>query len=113
MDLARIGTDVAGVVSIHGLFMPAGNTDGVKISAKVLCLHGYDDPMADPDSMVALATELSEAEADWQVHAYGRTLHAFTNPQANNPEMGTVYSPIADARSNTAITNFLSELFGA
>ncbi|MFK8043489.1 dienelactone hydrolase family protein [Congregibacter sp.] len=113
LDLARVGADVAGVISIHGLFMPAGNTDGVKITAKVLCLHGYDDPMADPDSMVALAAELSEAEADWQVHAYGRTLHAFTNPQANNPEMGTVYSPIADARSSTAITNFLGELFSA
>ena len=111
LDLARIGTGIAGVISIHGLFIPAGNTDGVKITAKVLCLHGYDDPMADPQSMVALASELTEAEADWQVHAYGRTLHSFTNPQANNPDMGTVYSPLADARSTTAITNFLGELF--
>ncbi|WP_439107418.1 dienelactone hydrolase family protein [Congregibacter sp.] len=111
LDLARIGTEIAGVISIHGLFMPAGNVDGQKISAKVLCLHGYDDPMADPESMLGLATELSNAQADWQVHAYGRTLHAFTNPQANNPEMGTVYSPVADARSSIAISNFLEELF--
>ncbi|WP_439102150.1 dienelactone hydrolase family protein [Congregibacter sp.] len=113
LDLARMGTDVAGVISIHGLFMPPGNTHGMKISAKVLCLHGYDDPMADPESMLALAKELSDVGADWQVHAYGGTLHAFTNPQANNPDMGTVYHPLADARSTVAISNFLQELFGA
>lgn len=111
LDLARIGADVAGVISIHGLFMPAGNVSDVNISAKVLCLHGYDDPMAQPDSMLALAAELSDAKADWQVHAYGGTLHAFTNPKADSPDMGTLYSPAADARSTVAISNFLEELF--
>lgn len=111
LDLARMGTRIAGVISIHGLFMPAGNTDGASIQAKVLCLHGYDDPMADPASMLALASELSAAGADWQVHAYGGTQHAFTNPLANDPAMGTVYSPRADARATVAIGNFLGELF--
>lgn len=110
LDLARIGETVRGVVSVHGLFMPAGNTDGQTVHAKVLCLHGYDDPMADPQSMLALADELSAAGADWQVHAYGGTRHAFTNPQANDPDMGTVYSPIANARASAAITQFLSEV---
>lgn len=112
LDLARVGTQIAGVISIHGLFMPAENTQGVGINAKILCLHGYDDPMADPASMLALATELSAAGADWQVHAYGGTLHAFTNPQANDPDSGTVYSPVADARATVSIANFLQELFG-
>lgn len=111
LDLARIGAAVAGVVSIHGLFMPADNLDDVDISAKVLCLHGYDDPMAQPESVLALAAELSAAKADWQLHAYGGTLHSFTNPQAASPEMGTLYSPIADKRSTVAISNFLEELF--
>jgi len=111
LDLARVGSDVAGVVSVHGLFNPPGNTAGTAISAKVLCLHGYDDPMAPPDSVLSLAGELSEAGADWQVHAYGGTLHAFTNPQANDPGMGTVYSAVADARATPAIENFLAELF--
>lgn len=111
LDLARCGGDVAGVISIHGLFNPPGNTAGTAISAKVLCLHGYDDPMAQPDSMQALAVELSEAGADWQIHAYGGTQHAFTNPQANDPAMGTVYSATADARATLAIRNFLAELF--
>lgn len=111
LDLARSGSDVCGVVSLHGLFGAPGNTGGTPISAKVLCLHGYDDPMAQPQSMLDLASELSAAGADWQVHAYGNTVHAFTNPEANNPEMGTAYSALADHRSRQALLNFLEECF--
>jgi len=111
LDLARSGSDVCGVVSLHGLFGAPGNTAGTPISAKVLCLHGYDDPMAQPQSMLDLASELSAAGADWQVHAYGNTVHAFTNPEANNPEMGAAYSTLADHRSRQALLNFLEECF--
>lgn len=111
LDLARSGSDVKGVISLHGLFSAPGNTTGKKITARVLCLHGYDDPMAPPESLLELATELTGAGADWQVHAYGNTVHAFTNPAAADPEMGTVYSPVADRRSRVALLNFLEELF--
>jgi dienelactone hydrolase len=111
LDLARSGSDVCGVVSLHGLFNPPGNTAGTPITARVLCLHGYDDPMAKPQSMLELAAELSAAGADWQVHAYGNTVHAFTNPQADNAAMGTLYSPTADRRSRAAMLDFLQECF--
>lgn len=111
LDLARTGSDVCGVVSLHGLFGAPDNTAGERIRARVLCLHGYDDPMATPQSMLDLATELSAAGADWQVHAYGNTVHAFTNPAANDPGMGAVYSPLADRRSGIAVRNFLTECF--
>lgn len=111
LDLARCGSDVCGVVSLHGLFNPPGNTGGIPITARVLCLHGYDDPMARPEDMLELAGELSAAGADWQVHAYGNTVHAFTNPQANNAQMGTLYNAVADRRSRTAMLDFLQECF--
>ena len=111
LDLARTGTDLAGVVSFHGLFGSPGNTAGNKIKAKVLALHGWDDPMAPPDQVVSLAEELSSMGADWQVHGYGNTMHAFTNPQANDPDFGTVYCPDADRRSWNAMQDFLSEIF--
>ena len=111
LDLARTGADVAGVVSFHGLFAPPGNTGGNTVKARVLALHGWDDPMARPDSVVALADELSAMGADWQLHAYGNTMHAFTNPAADDPDMGTVYDAAADRRSWQAMTNFLDELF--
>ena len=111
LDLARTGTDLAGVVSFHGLFGSPGNTAGNKIKAKVLALHGWDDPMVPPDQVVSLAEELSSMGADWQLHGYGNTMHAFTNPQANDPDFGTVYNPDADRRSWNAMQNFLSEIF--
>jgi dienelactone hydrolase len=113
LDIARTGEELAGVASFHGLFMPPGNTQGNSIRAKVLALHGWDDPMAPPDAVQALAAEMSAMGADWQLHAYGSTLHAFTNPAANDPKMGTVYNATADRRSWQAMTNFLDELFGA
>jgi dienelactone hydrolase len=110
LDLARTGADLRGVVSFHGLFLPPGNTQGNKIKAKVLVLHGHDDPMAPPDQVASLARELTEAEADWQIHIYGNTLHAFTNPLANDRSFGTVYDETADRRSWESLRNFLAEV---
>lgn len=111
LDIARTCTGVAGVVSIHGLFAAPGNTNSNAVTAKVLALHGWDDPMATPDDVCAFASEMTARGADWQVHAYGNTMHAFTNPAANAPDMGTVYDATADRRSAVAIANFLEELF--
>jgi dienelactone hydrolase len=112
LDVARTGEDLNGVVSIHGLFAAPGNTAGNSIKAKVLALHGWDDPMATPDTVLALGEELSSMGADWQLHAYGNTMHAFTNPEANDPDFGTVYSDSADRRSWQAMQNFFVEIFG-
>ena len=68
--------------------------------------------MATPDAVQSLAAELTALGADWQLHAYGNTQHAFTNPAANDPERGTVYDEVADRRSWQAMTNFLDEVFG-
>lgn len=110
LELARSGADVTGVISIHGLFIP-GNVANEKMSAKVLCLHGHDDPMVPPEQVLAFEKEMTQAGVDWQVHVYGSTMHAFTNPVANNPDFGTVYNEIAAKRAYQAITNFLGELF--
>ena len=111
LDLARTGVDICGVVSFHGLLIPADNIPNPEIKAKVLVLHGHDDPMATPDQVLALQTELTQAGADWQVHVYGGTMHAFTNPVANDPSFGTVYQALADKRSWQAMQNFLAEIF--
>jgi dienelactone hydrolase len=110
LDMARTGADFAGAVSFHGLFGAPGNTNGNVVKAKVLALHGWDDPMVPPQDVVALGEEMTTAGADWQVHGYGNTLHAFTHPEANAPEMGAMYNADADQRSWTAMENFLSEV---
>jgi len=111
LDLARTGADVRGVASFHGLFGRPGNTDGNNISARVLVLHGWEDPMATPDQVLGLAEELTSMGADWQIHAYGNTMHAFTNKAANDPEFGTVYDATADKRSWQSLQLFLAEIF--
>jgi dienelactone hydrolase len=111
LDLARTGADIRGAISFHGLFVPPGNTAGKKIRAKVLALHGNDDPMVPVDQVVALEKELTGAGADWQIHVYGNTVHAFTNPEANDPGHGTVYNEAADRRSWQTLLNFLEEIF--
>jgi dienelactone hydrolase len=111
LDVARSGDGrVKGVASFHGVYAPAGLA-AEPITAKVLVLHGWDDPMTPPDATVALGHELTAAGADWQLYAYGNTMHAFTFPQANNPAGGIMYNPAADRRSWQALTNFLTEIF--
>ncbi|KKC25498.1 dienelactone hydrolase family protein [Sphingomonas sp. SRS2] len=105
LDLARSGAGLAGVVSFHGLY-DAPPFPNEAISAKILALHGWEDPLAPPDAVLGLASEMTEAGADWQLHAYGHTVHAFTNPAREG-----MYSPAADARSWQAMRNFLNEIF--
>ncbi|MEQ1932056.1 MAG: dienelactone hydrolase family protein [Parvularculaceae bacterium] len=111
LDLARVGADLRGVASFHGLLTPRGNTTGKWIKAKVAAYHGWDDPMATPETVVALGKELTEAGADWQIHAYGGVVHAFTNKAANDPSFGAVYDVRADRRSWAALVDFLKECF--
>jgi dienelactone hydrolase len=111
LDLARTGADLKGVVSFHGLLGAPDNTQGNAIKAKILALHGHDDPMVPVDQVIAFEQEMTKAGADWQLHTFGNTMHAFTNPVANNPDFGTVYQPDADRRSWLAMENFLTEVF--
>ncbi|MDE0480792.1 MAG: dienelactone hydrolase family protein [Gammaproteobacteria bacterium] len=110
LELARSGADVLGVVSIHGIFAPGG-APNEEIRARVLCLHGHDDPMVPPEQVLAFQQEMSEAGADWQVHSYGGTMHAFTNPKANDPDFGAVYNADAERRAYRSLENFLAEIF--
>lgn len=110
LDLARTGTsEVRGVVSFHGLLHAPGLGPQPKIESKILILHGYEDPMVPPDHVLAVARELTEADADWQLHAYGHALHAFSAPEANMPERGIVYHPASARRSWVAMQHFLAE----
>lgn len=111
LDLARSGAEVLGVVSFHGLLQAPEIPQQQPIRAKVLALHGHDDPMVPVAAVQAFEAEMTAAGVDWQLHAYGKTVHAFTNPVANNPDFGTVYNEIADRRSWISMQNFLAEIF--
>ena len=111
LDLARVGADIRGVVSFHGLLMPPANKKTEKTQAKILALHGHDDPMVPAEEVAAFQAEMTAAHIDWQMHIYGGTMHGFTNPQANDPGFGTLYNALADKRSWRVAKDFLTEIF--
>ncbi len=111
LDVARSGAAIQGVVSFHGVLNPPSPQQGQVIAAKVLALHGYDDPMVPPQQVNDFAAEMTQAKADWQIHMYGNTQHAFTNPSAHDLQLGTMYNALAHTRSVQSMQNFLTEIF--
>jgi dienelactone hydrolase len=110
LDLARSGANINGVVSFHGLLMPS-SISSIGIQSKILVLHGERDPMVPLDMVDEFQKEMTTANADWQLHSYGGTYHAFTNPEANDPEFGTQFNKDANRRSWDSMLNFFNEIF--
>ncbi|PZU58457.1 MAG: carboxymethylenebutenolidase [Sphingobium sp.] len=110
LDIVRAGLPVKGVVSFHGVYDAPPFPNVAPMTAKVLVCHGWNDPIAPPDATIALTKELTEGKADWQIHAYGHTGHAFTDETVHMPEKGLAYSPDADRRSWKAMADFLEEI---
>jgi len=114
LDMARKIADPAlkGVVSIHGLLTKQqSDNSSEKINTKILVLHGYADAHVQPDQVLAFGKEFTERGADWQLHAYGRAMHAFTNKGANDEKRSVKYDADADRRSSEATRYFLNECF--
>lgn len=109
LDLARTGAALRAVASFHGVLGRPEGAPILPISASVLVLHGWDDPMAPPEDVVALGRELTEAGADWQVHAYGQTMHAFMAAGVDQPERGLQYNERSAARAWTSLEALLHE----
>ena len=110
LDLARSGENFQGLVSFHGLLMGSDISEK-GIQAKILVLHGERDPMVPLDMVNAFQKEMTKAGADWQLHSYGGTYHAFTKPGANDPNLGTQYNKSASERSWKSMQNFFEEIF--
>jgi len=114
LELVRGGAPVLGVISFHGgLDATTGFTAKIgKSKAKVLVLHGADDPMAPAEQVAAFEKEFSAAKQDWQLVLYSGAVHAFTQKEAGNDNSkGVAYNAAADRRSWEAAKVFLTELF--
>jgi dienelactone hydrolase len=112
LDLARSGgEDIKGVVSFHGGLEANTLDNPATIGAKLLILHGEDDPLVPPELVAAFKAEMTSKKVDWQLHSYSNTVHAFTRPEANDPAFGAVYNASADRRSWQAMLNFFDEIF--
>lgn len=114
LELARSGADIPGVVSFHGNLDTPDPTDANNIKAKVLVLHGADDPHVPEAHVTAFKDEMSTAGVDWQMVLYGGAVHSFTNPAAGtDPSAGAAYNEHADRRSWAIMKLFFEEIFGS
>jgi dienelactone hydrolase len=113
LELARGGAEVAGVVSFHGGLDSPTPEDAKNIRAKVLVLHGADDPLVPPAEVLAFEEEMRQGGVDWQLISYGGAVHGFTNPASGDDPSGrgVAYNAVADARSWAAMRQFFAELF--
>ncbi|HMN69173.1 MAG TPA: dienelactone hydrolase family protein [Bdellovibrionales bacterium] len=112
LELARSGAGLKGVVSFHGGLDTPRPEDAKKIKAKVLALHGADDPYVPAEQVAAFEDEMRKAGVDWQLVKYSKAVHSFTNPGAGSDNSkGVAYNAEADRRSWIAMQDFLKEIF--
>jgi dienelactone hydrolase len=112
LELARSGAKLNGVVSFHGNLSTPNPKDASRIKAKVLVLHGGDDPYVPPAEVNAFQEEMRNAKVDWQFIAYGGAVHSFTHfDDPGDVKSGAAYNEAADKRSWMAMRSFFNEIF--
>jgi dienelactone hydrolase len=112
IEAARGNLNVKGVVSFHGGLGKEANSPTNEIKAKVLVLHGADDPYVPTKEVEAFQNEMRTSKADWQMIYYANSVHAFTHKDAGSDNSkGAAYNELADKRSWEAMKTFFSEIF--
>lgn len=116
LDMARAGSDLAGVAAFHaGLGASGGQAEAGKVKAKVLVLNGTDDPFVKPDSVEAFKKEMDAAKVDYRYVNYPGAVHAFTNPEATAKgkqfNLPLAYHPEADKQSKAEAAKFFKSVF--
>lgn len=112
LELAREGADLSGVVSFHGGLETPNPAGPGAIKARLLVLHGADDPFVKPADVAAFEQEMRTSGADWQMVLYGGAVHSFSNPASgSDPSKGVAYNEKADRRSWEAMKSFFQEIF--
>jgi dienelactone hydrolase len=86
LEQARAGADFKAVVVFH-VTNPNPVVPGTpcNIKGRVLAIHGRADPVTPKPMMDALEEELTKAKVDWHIVTFGRGVHSFCDPTANNP----------------------------
>lgn len=112
LELARDAADIQGVISFHGGLSTPTPQDAKNIKAKVMALHGADDPFVKTDEVLAFQDEMRKGGVDWQFISYSNAVHSFTNKAAGSDNSkGAAYNEKADKRSWEAMKTFFAEIF--
>ena len=112
IEAARGNLKVKGVVSFHGGLGKDPMRQAEPIKAKVLVLHGADDPYVPQKEVLAFQDEMKTSKAVWQMNSYSNAVHAFTHKDLDTDNSkGAAYNELADKRSWQAMKDFFVEIF--
>ena len=113
IELARSGAKVKGVVSFHGGLDSPTPADGKNIKAKVLVLHGADDPFVAAKDIAAFNAEMKAHGVDQKFVSYPGAVHSFTHKAAGDDNSkGAAYNADADKASWAEMKQFLKLTLG-
>ncbi len=117
LEMARLGADLKGVVSLHGSLGTEQPAQPGKVKAQALVLTGAADPMIPNEQIEAFKKEMTAAKVKHRVVVYPGARHAFTNPEAdqyskqfNLAALG--YNADADRKSWAETRAFLKQVLG-
>jgi len=112
LELARSGATIPAVVSFHGGLATTMPASADQLKAKVLVLHGADDPYVPAPEVVDFQTEMRAAKADWQLVSFGNAVHSFTDPDAKMAGQAQYNADVA-RRAYAMMDDFFAETLGA
>ncbi len=82
LNMARMGTDINGVVAFHPSINTGLDAKAGDVKTKILAIQGDGDPAAPEDKQKAFVKEMKEAGADFSYIVFGNLpAHNFTNPK--------------------------------
>ena len=107
LELARSGAQVGSVTVFHGSVASVRGLGGLAGTSVLVCT-GDADPFVPAEQLADFATELREAQVDYQLCVYGGVGHGFTDRDA--PTMpGFAYDAAADRRSWRSFLHLLDD----
>lgn len=110
LEMARSGANLDAVVSFHGALKFSDPVTTNSVKAKILVLHGADDPMVPPAEVQQFRSEMDSAGVPLEFEAYEGAVHSFTNPDAGKKGIpGVEYNASADKKSWERMKEFLSK----
>jgi dienelactone hydrolase len=85
LNMARMGTDISGIVSFHASINTGLTAQKGDIKTRVLAIQGDGDPAAPEEKQKAFKDEMKESGADFSYIIFGNLpAHNFTNPSGSS-----------------------------
>ena len=117
LNMARMGTDIAGVVSFHGSLATTSPAKPGDIKTRIRVFNGADDPFVKAEHIEAFKREMETAGADFEFVNYPGAMHAFTSPEADANgkkfNLPLAYNEEADKDSWKQTQAFFKQIFSS